>query len=328
MQEEEQSLIQKSAVRGSPEDLLKLDPSKGNPFKPKAKAFSAHQGGVIETFKQMEEGWAADKISEDEQETNALNAYKLAKQARDSAISTAEASKSEKEGIKADRESEKAQAESDKADQEKMLVGDEASLESTDHDCKIKTQEWDERSKIRSGELEAMAVAKKILSKVTGVRNPDTHEIPTKALLEATAHVSRDTVDLRTRAVSFLEVRDPRVKAVNLLREAARQAHSKSLQKLAQEISVYDGPFDKIKAMIEKMIFRLMGEQKDEDEHKLWCDMETEKSTKSKDDKADKVSIMTTKVAEMDAAIKLLVKQITENNAKVNSIAEYQETET
>merc|ERR1719454_1948904 len=328
MQEEEQSLIQKSAVRGSPEDLLKLDPSKGNPFKPKAKAFSAHEGGVIETFKHLEEGWSIDKISEDEQETNALNAYKLAKQARDSAISTAEASKSEKEGIKADRESEKARAESDKAEQERMFEGDEASLESTDHDCKIKTQEWDERSKIRSGELEAMAVAKKILSKVTGVRNPDTHEIPTKALLEATAHVSRDTVDLRTRAVSFLEVRDPRVKAVNLLREAARQAHSKSLQKLAQEISVYDGPFDKIKAMIEKMIFRLMGEQKDEDEHKLWCDMETEKSTESKDDKADKVNLMTTKVNEMDAAIKLLVKQITENNAKVNSIAEYQETET
>merc|ERR1719454_2536189 len=328
MQEEEQSLIQKSAVRGSPEDLLKLDPSKGNPFKPKAKAFSAHEGGVIETFKHLEEGWSIDKISEDEQETNALNAYKLAKQARDSAISTAEASKSEKEGIKADRESEKARAESDKAEQERMFEGDEASLESTDHDCKIKTQEWDERSKIRSGELEAMAVAKKILSKVTGVRNPDTHEIPTKALLEATAHVSRDTVDLRTRAVSFLEVRDPRVKAVNLLREAARQAHSKSLQKLAQEISVYDGPFDKIKAMIEKMIFRLMGEQKDEDEHKLWCDMETEKSTESKGDKADKVNLYTRKVAELDATIKVLMKQIVENNEKVASIEEYKKQET
>merc|ERR1719261_297419 len=209
-----------------------------------------------------------------------------------------------------------------------MLEGDEASLESCDQECKTKTQEWEERSKIRSGELEAMAVAKKILSKVTGVRNPDTHEIPTKALLEATAHVSRDTVDLRTRAVSFLQVRDPRVKAVNLLREAARQAHSKSLQKLAQEISVYDGPFDKIKAMIEKMIFRLMGEQKDEDEHKLWCDMETEKSTETKDDKAAKVNLYTRKVAEMDATIKVLMKQIVENNEKVASIEEYKEQET
>jgi len=302
-----------------------------NKLNEKVKNFGEEVGAenrVIDTFEHMEEGWNADKLSEDEQETNALNAYNLAKQARDSAISTAEASKSEKEGIKADRESEKAKAESDKAEQERMFEADEASLESCDQECKTTTEEYEERSKIRSGELEAMAVAKKILSKVTGVRNPDTHEIPTKALLEATAHVSRDTVDLRTRPVSFLEVRDPRVKAVNLLREAARQAHSKSLQKLAQEISVYDGPFDKIKAMIEKMIFRLMGEQKDEDEHKLWCDMETEKSTESKDDKAAKVNLYTRKVAEMDATIKVLMKQIVENNEKVASIEEYKEQET
>ena len=58
------------------------------------------------------------------------------KQARDTAIRTASASKSEKEGIKADRESEKATAESDKAEQERMLEGDDASQQSTDQDCK------------------------------------------------------------------------------------------------------------------------------------------------------------------------------------------------
>merc|ERR1719281_289832 len=80
--------------------------------------------------------------------------------------------------------------------------------------------------------------------------------------------------------------------------------------------------------MIEKMIFHLMGEQKDEDEHKLWCDMETEKSTESKDDKTDKKALLTTKVQEADAAIKLLVKQITEQQKKVADITSYKETET
>merc|ERR1719420_681234 len=56
--------------------------------------------------------------------------------------------------------------------------------------------------------------------------------------------------------------------------------------------------------------------------------METEKSTESKEDKEDKVSLMTRKVEEMDAAIKLLVKQIAENNKKVETITEYQQTET
>merc|ERR1719321_925015 len=208
-----------------------------------------------------------------------------------------------------------------------MLAGDSATQEDTDKACKTKTEEWNERSKVRSGELEAMAMAKKILSKVTGVRNPDEHEIPTKALLESTSRVEQDTANFRVD-VSFLQVDDPKVKAVNLLRQAASKSHSKALEKLAEEIKTYAGPFDKIKAMIQKMVFRLMGEQKDEDEHKLWCDMEMEKSEYSKTDKEDKVALQTTKVSEMDAAIKLLVKQITENNEKVDSLTTYMKEET
>merc|ERR1719238_2170029 len=139
-------------VKKGPEDLLKLDPGKNNPFKPKAKVFSNHEGGVIETFKHLEEGWNIDKLSEEEQETNALNAYKLAKQARDTAIKTAKASKSEKEGIKGNKESEKATAESDKAEQEKALAGDTATLEDTDKECKSTAAQFEERTKIRTGE--------------------------------------------------------------------------------------------------------------------------------------------------------------------------------
>merc|ERR550514_2645529 len=208
-----------------------------------------------------------------------------------------------------------------------MLEGDTASLESTDSDCKTKTGEFEERTKVRSNELEAMAMAKKILAKVTGVRNPDEHEIPTKALLESTARVEQDTADYAS-TVSFLQVDDPKVKAAALLRKAASAANNKALLKLAEEIRTYAGPFDKIKAMIQKMVFRLMGEQKDEDEHKLWCDMEMEKSEESKTDKEDKVALQTTKVSEMDAAIKLLVKQITENNDKVDSLTTYMKDET
>jgi len=330
MEEEEAAANAENAAflqKAKDPELLKLNPGKNNPFKPKAKVFSSHEGGVIETFKGLEDGWNIDKLSAEEQETNALNAYKLAKQARDTAIKTAEDAKTEKEGIKADKESERATAESDKAEQEKMLTGDSQTLDTTDQDCKTKTAEWDERSSIRNGELEAMAMAKKILAKVTGVRNPDEHKIPTKSLLEATTRIDSDTADLEGQ-VSFLQADDPRAKAVNLLRKAAHAAHSKGLQKLAQEISAYDGPFDKIKAMIQKMVFRLMGEQKDEDEHKLWCDMETEKSTESRDAKDEKAQLLTAKVNEMDAAIKLLVKQITENEKKVADMTEYKKEET
>merc|ERR1719262_153741 len=113
MEESEEGVfVQTGSRKGDPKDLLKLDPGKNNPFKPKAKVFSAHEGGVIETFKHLEEGWSIDKLSEEEQETNALNAYKLAKQARDTAIKTATANKEEKQSFKGDAGKEKAKAES------------------------------------------------------------------------------------------------------------------------------------------------------------------------------------------------------------------------
>merc|ERR1719321_1698093 len=132
----------------------------------------------------------------------------------------------------------------------------------------------------------------------------------------------------KVKATSFLQLEDPKTKAVNLLKKAASQAHSKALLKLASEISTYDGPFDKINQMIQKMIFRLMAEQKDEDDHKNWCDMETEKSTESKETKEEKVNMMKIKSEEMDAEIKKATKKITENEDKVKELHEYVEEET
>merc|ERR1719364_296044 len=146
----------KASLKKGPEDLLKLDPGKNNPFKPKPKVFSNHEGGVIETFKGLEDGWNIDKLSEEEQETNAINAYKLAKQARDTAIDAAKKAKSEKEGIKSDKESELAQAESSKSDFEKEVAGDATSLEDTDAECKKESAEYEERTSTRKSELEAM----------------------------------------------------------------------------------------------------------------------------------------------------------------------------
>merc|ERR1719217_1343935 len=298
--------------------------------KPAAKTYSFKSGGIIETFKAMKAEFEADKLDSTSAETNKLNAYNLAKQARDTAISTAKDSKKEEEDIKGDKESEKANSETTKSETETALSDDTATLEQTDKECKTVTGEWEERSGIREGEIKAMGMAVKILSKVTGVRNPDEHEIPKKALLEATARVEQDTAQYEAKmaGISFLQLEDPKTKAVNLLKKAASQAHSKALLKLASEISTYDGPFDKIKQMIQKMIFRLMSEQKDEDDHKNWCDMEMEKSTESKEDKDEKIKMLKKKVAEHDAAIKKLIKQITENNDKAATLTKYMEEET
>merc|ERR1719316_1962670 len=112
-----------------------------------------------------------------------------------------------------------------------------------------------------------------------------------------------------------------------LLRKAASSAHSKALAKLATQIETYDGPFDKIKQMIEKMVFRLMAEQKDEDDHKLWRDDELAKATESKEEKTEKVDLLKLKTSEMDS-IKVLARKVSENDEKTAEINDYIKEET
>merc|ERR1719352_882341 len=95
----------------------------------------------------------------------------------------------------------------------------------------------------------------------------------------------------------FLQLRkvrassDPKMKAVALLKEAAQDTHSRALERFAVEVAAHlNGPFDQVNNMIEKMIFRLMDEQKQEDEHKLWCDEEISKTDAMKVDKNDKIA--------------------------------------
>jgi len=63
--------------------------------KPAAKTYSFKSGGIIETFKAMKAEFEADKLDSTTAETNKLNAYNLAKQARDTALDTAKESKKE-----------------------------------------------------------------------------------------------------------------------------------------------------------------------------------------------------------------------------------------
>jgi len=155
------------------------------PTAPEAIKYDFKSGGIVETFKGMNTEFEGDKLDATEQETNKLNAYNLAKQARDHAISTAEASKGEKESIKSDKESDLANAQTSKSQEEKALAADSTSLEDTQTECTTKSAEWDTRSDIRSNEIKALKMAQKILTKVTVVRNPDTHEIAQSLFLRS-----------------------------------------------------------------------------------------------------------------------------------------------
>merc|ERR1719191_540018 len=198
--------------------------------------------------------------------------------------------------------------------------------------------EWEERSKIRSDEILAMQMAVKILSKVTGVRTPD-DPIAKKELISVHSNVSsrkhsKKGVSLMQSAV-FLKRHDvsgdKKAEAIRILKASTKTpgaVHVKALNQLAAQLMTFDGPFDKLNSMIQKMIFRLMDEQNDEDAHKDWCDLEVERSTAQKEDKDEKIRGFTKKMEAMNAAVKKAVKKMKENNERVEELTENMAKET
>jgi chromosome segregation ATPase len=72
--------------------------------------------------------------------------------------------------------------------------------------------------------------------------------------------------------------------------------------------------------MIQKMIFRLMAEQKDEDDHKNWCDLELEKTNSSKVNKEDKIAGLTAKIDDAKATVEKLIQEIKEAQEMIAAI--------
>jgi chromosome segregation ATPase len=114
------------------------------------------------------------------------------------------------------------------------------------------------------------------------------------------------------------------MKAVALLKEAAQSAHSRALERLAVEVAAHlNGPFDAVNNMIEKMIFRLMDEQKKEDEHKLWCDQEIKKTDTMKEDKDDKISDLKAEIKVETAAVAKLTDEIAAAEKMISDIVAF-----
>jgi hypothetical protein len=253
---------------------------------------------VIELLKNLKKKFQDDKLQATKEETNSVNAYELAKQARDTAIKAAQDSQKKKETTLGKVEDTIAQAEKDLGNQEEDKKEDSKTLKDTDEQCAIKKSQWEERSSVRANEIVAMETAMKILAKASGVRT----EAPGNPIPPASP-------------VDFLQVRsgssNPKLAAVQVLREAAQKTHSKALERLAVEVSAHlSGPFDAVNNMIEKMIFRLMDEQRQEDEHKKWCDQELEKTTVMKNDKDDKIADLKAEIKTENAAVTELTEEI------------------
>merc|ERR1719498_2215725 len=200
---EKQRSVLKEFTQQRPDQLAKGDLDKH------VDKYDFKSENVIELLKQLKLKFQDDKLAGTKAETNAVNAYELAKEARDNAIDAAKLSKSKKEKALAATKNDIADAEQELKSTQDDLSADSKTLKGTEEACQTKTEEWETRSKTRSLEIEAMDQAMKILAKSAGVRT----EAPGNPVPPPSP-------------AAFLQLRiasnDPKMKAVALLKEAAQ----------------------------------------------------------------------------------------------------------
>jgi len=137
-----------------------------------------------------------------------------------------------------------------------QLDADEAFFETTKDACKAKSDEWAERSRLRSEELAGINQAIDILT-------------------SDEAKATFATADTTFIQVSAKQADSKRTEAYNILKQYAAKLDNVRLAMLATQ--VYMGTewhFDSVIASIDKMIGKLREEEQSDIEHRDWCQSE------------------------------------------------------
>merc|ERR1719324_1367511 len=270
--------------------------------------YAFKSGDIIEMMKKMKLDYEDQKTELEKAETEALNAYKLADAAKQQEIDAIDRSLTTKNEVKSAKEADNATAKQDLKDATDAHNTAAQVLSDTTTTCKTRADEWAERSERRAGEIQAMSEAIEVLEKVTGVRTPESKGI--------------SLIQLNAQKYPKGDVRKA---VVNLLKKAGNTKQTKALNKLADKIMALKqtpgaGVFDQIKNMIQKMIFHLMSEQKDEDDHEAWCAKELDQTKKMEDDKKDRKDAMQADIDQLNAEITSLSNSISECDQNVADI--------
>jgi hypothetical protein len=172
-----------------------------------------------------------------------------------------------------------------------------------------------------------MDAAINILAEASGVRTkPPSSPVPPPSPVTDLDRRTVGSTDDQNQLIFLqeLSLKSPTMSAVAVLQDAARVTHSRALERLAVQIQAHaSGPFDQLINMIEKMIFRLMDEQKQEDEHKLWCDHELKKTKEMKIDKDTKIKDLKADIQTEKAKVMVLTNRIKDTQEMIADIVEF-----
>jgi len=201
------------------------------------------------------------------------------------------------------------------------LTDDSAYLRDLTVRCQEKGEAWDQRTKTRNGEVEALTKALSVLNKKAKDNAKAVNKralllakpvaAPVKAVApeaaaKATAKVTKAAANVKPAAKkSFLQTGAQRMSmkrqegAAAVIREESVRLGSTMLSSLAAQMEA--DPFGKIKGLIQGLIERLLTESKNEATKKGFCDEELGKSELDRKNRFADINKVDAELSELEA---------------------------
>jgi hypothetical protein len=279
-------------------------------------------GTIVEVMEDMLEKSESQQADGQKAEMEAAHAYSLLKLSLEDMMKAANKELSASKKQKAIASETQSTAEGDVERSKKEISADTKKLKDLQRECMTKAEEFQSAQTERSGELEALATAKKILKEKTGGAAKRAYD-----LLEE----SPGFVQLATRHSRSDEV-------VGLLQELSRTVQVRELSELAVRVRstmlTEADPFAKVKEMITEMVEKLMKEAAEEAEKKAFCDKEMSETKAKREDKTAetedlqmKIDKAAAKIAKLKEGVSVLEEELGKMAGEVKEATEMREKE-
>merc|ERR1740130_989003 len=276
---------------------------------PEANAYENQSGGIIEMLEKLNDDFSSKKTDLEKEELGAQQAFEQIGQQLADNIENAQFEINKKTKHRAETQQNKADMEGDLAQTTADRDEDQKYLDDTTALCTQKTSDFESRSELRAGEIEAISKAIEIIGSQAVAGSGDKH-LP--ALLQ---------IQTKRTALALLRsnlMSPAQEKVVSFLNEQARKSGSRLLSELA--LSAQANPFVKVKKMIKDLIVKLMEEGTSETEHKGWCDTELTTNKQTRDKKTADINELNSNIEDLTATIAQLTQDCADLTAAVKEL--------
>jgi hypothetical protein len=274
----------------APKTALVQDPVDYYDQKAQAKAsYSPQSATIVGILKDMYDTFSADLEKSNQEESNMQLAFESEMEEKTKQNKQFTEMVTEKEGQKAEKSQMLSENEEKLEATTEQLKVDEAFFETAKESCTGKSNDWSERSRLRTEQLDGINKALAIL----------TSDEAKSTFASATGTRPADTFGA-SEVASFVQLKEsgsPREKAYRVLKKLTKGSKNLRLARIATAVKLSaKGHFDEVIASIDDLISTLKAEGAQDLKQRDWCVNEQFKADNNRDDLAYEISQLEAKI--------------------------------